>query len=193
MYEDVKRPGAEQIEKTPHPGRVGHPAKRETGSEQGARQGRDKDARDHDKAPIRKTVITPVAMKVSVATIERCEKRLIPHTPCPLVQPLPIRVPNPTSNPAIRITGQLENSGRSAFVTRATRVAPSGKPIRKAHALDLGRLDELMAKARPAMPDTPAMRPSPKSMRAAARPMRSPPANPSTGAASGKLESIILR
>jgi len=41
----------------------------------------------------------PVAMKVSVATRERPEKRLKPHTPWPLVQPWPRRVPNPTNNP----------------------------------------------------------------------------------------------
>ena len=28
------------------------------------------------------------------------DRRLTPHTPCPLVQPLPMRVPNPTSSPA---------------------------------------------------------------------------------------------
>lgn len=31
----------------------------------------------------------PAAMKVAVATSERCEKRLTPHTPWPLVHPLP--------------------------------------------------------------------------------------------------------
>jgi len=41
-----------------------------------------------------------LAMNVSVATIDLTERRLVPHTPCPLVQPLPSRVPKPTSNPA---------------------------------------------------------------------------------------------
>ena len=49
----------------------------------------------------------PAAMNVSVATIERAEKRLMPHTPWPLVQPLPRRVPIPTSRPAIASTGAL--------------------------------------------------------------------------------------
>ncbi len=46
------------------------------------------------------TTIAAVSMKVPVATSERSEKRLRPQTPCPLVQPLPKRVPNPTSSPA---------------------------------------------------------------------------------------------
>ena len=41
-------------------------------------------------------MITPVAMNVAVATIERVEPRLIPHTPCPLVHPFPRAVPTPT-------------------------------------------------------------------------------------------------
>ena len=36
-------------------------------------------------------------------TIDLIEKRLIPQTPCPEVQPPPILVPNPTKKPAIGI------------------------------------------------------------------------------------------
>ncbi len=54
----------------------------------------------------------PAAMKVAVATSERCEKRLTPHTPWPLVQPLPIRVPIPTSSPATTSTGHGRELGR---------------------------------------------------------------------------------
>ena len=46
----------------------------------------------------------PVAMKVTVATTERGDSRAIPHTPCPLVQPPPVAVPNPTSSPATAIS-----------------------------------------------------------------------------------------
>jgi hypothetical protein len=42
----------------------------------------------------------PVAMNTPVAMSERFDKREIPQTPCPLVQPFPIVLPNPTSNPA---------------------------------------------------------------------------------------------
>ena len=40
-----------------------------------------------------------------VAKIERVEKRLIPHMPWPLVQPLPIFVPRPTNKPPAIIRG----------------------------------------------------------------------------------------
>jgi len=46
-------------------------------------------------------------MKVTVATSERIEPRAIPHTPCPLVQPDPYRVPIPTSRPATISRGVL--------------------------------------------------------------------------------------
>ena len=48
------------------------------------------------------TVAIPAAMKVAVATSERCDNRLTPHTPWPLVQPLPIRAPMPTRRPHAR-------------------------------------------------------------------------------------------
>src|SRR5260221_4203085 len=49
---------------------------------------------------MKKTASPPVAMNVATATKDRVEKRLRPHTPCPLVQP-PLNVlPKPTSSPA---------------------------------------------------------------------------------------------
>ena len=44
-------------------------------------------------------------MKRIVATIDLIEKRLMPHTPCPLVHPLPIFVPIPTNIPPKIIRG----------------------------------------------------------------------------------------
>jgi hypothetical protein len=41
----------------------------------------------------------PVSKKVIVATNERHDNLPKPHTPWPLVQPLPNEVPSPTSNP----------------------------------------------------------------------------------------------
>jgi hypothetical protein len=38
-------------------------------------------------------------MKTIVPTIDRFENLGIPHTACPLVHPLPKRVPMPTKNP----------------------------------------------------------------------------------------------
>ena len=45
------------------------------------------------------TVTKPANIKQSVAIIDRVDKREMPQTPCPLVQPAPKRVPMPTSNP----------------------------------------------------------------------------------------------
>ena len=45
------------------------------------------------------TVATPATMKLAVATSERGLNRDMPHTPWPLVQPEPSRVPKPTANP----------------------------------------------------------------------------------------------
>ena len=47
------------------------------------------------------TTSIATAMNVTVAAIERGERRAIPQMPWPEVQPLPSRVPNPTSRPAI--------------------------------------------------------------------------------------------
>jgi len=50
------------------------------------------------------TSIAPLVTKVAVATIDRGESRLMPHTPCPLVHPLPSLVPKPTRSPAAAST-----------------------------------------------------------------------------------------
>jgi hypothetical protein len=50
-------------------------------------------------------VAMPMPMKVPTATIERGENRDSPQTPWPLAQPEPNRVPKPTINPPIAITG----------------------------------------------------------------------------------------
>lgn len=44
-------------------------------------------------------------MKLIVAMSDRIERRPKPHTPWPLVQPDPIRVPIPTSKPASKSSG----------------------------------------------------------------------------------------
>jgi hypothetical protein len=51
-----------------------------------------------------KTVAIPDAMNAWVATIERGDTREMPHTPCPLVQPDPLRVPTPMTSPATAST-----------------------------------------------------------------------------------------
>ena len=49
-------------------------------------------------------------MKVMVATMERTERREMPQTPCPLVHPLPSRVPKPTINPAAISSGAVAST-----------------------------------------------------------------------------------
>ena len=51
------------------------------------------------------TVIIAAKINTTVAIIDRIENRLIPHTPWPLVHPLPILVPIPTNNPPNIIIG----------------------------------------------------------------------------------------
>lgn len=46
-------------------------------------------------------VNSPMPMKQLTATIDLGANLGNPHTPCPLVHPFPILVPNPTQNPAI--------------------------------------------------------------------------------------------
>jgi hypothetical protein len=52
-------------------------------------------------------VTKPAVIKLTVATMERMDKRLNPHMPWPLVQPDPMRLPKPTSSPAIIRVGLL--------------------------------------------------------------------------------------
>ncbi len=40
-------------------------------------------------------------MNEAVATTERGDSRAMPHTPCPLVHPLPVTLPKPTNRPPI--------------------------------------------------------------------------------------------
>lgn len=46
-------------------------------------------------------VNNPIPIKQLTATIDLGANLGNPHTPCPLVHPFPIFVPNPTQNPAI--------------------------------------------------------------------------------------------
>ena len=45
-----------------------------------------------------------VAMKIAVAAIDRADRRAIPQTPWPDVQPPPSLVPKPINNPAATFT-----------------------------------------------------------------------------------------
>jgi hypothetical protein len=47
-----------------------------------------------------------ISKKIIVARIDRGEKREIPQIPCPLVQPLLMPVPTPTSSPPLIKVGK---------------------------------------------------------------------------------------
>ena len=82
-----------------------------------------------------KTVTIAVAMNVSVAAIERGESRPTPHTPWPLVQPLPSRVPKPTSRPAAISRGTEDVTAMSGRrISSDTAAAPKGSPTTNAAA-----------------------------------------------------------
>ncbi len=66
-----------------------------------------------------------------VATIERMEKRLIPHMPWPLVQPLPIFVPSPANKPPMIIRGieEVILNTRSFFKKEIINKGPRTIPM----------------------------------------------------------------
>ena len=76
----------------------------------------------------------PAPMKASTAASERFESRASPQMPWPLVQPLPRRVPNPTSRPAATSHGQGKPARGAATPVPATNhsAAPPIRPARKA-------------------------------------------------------------
>ena len=61
----------------------------------------------------------PKPIKVTVAAIERGERRAFPQIPCPLVHPDPRRVPNPTNSPA------TINNGTLLLIVTAGKGAPN--------------------------------------------------------------------
>jgi hypothetical protein len=67
------------------------------------------------------TVAAAVMRKTPVAASERGESLAIPQTPCPLVQPLPSRVPNPTRRPAAITTATGAGDVRSGSRPPAAR------------------------------------------------------------------------
>src|SRR5688500_18328781 len=116
-------------------------------------------------------------MKVTTAASERREKRPRPQTPWPLVQPLPSRVPKPTSSPAansnavgpVCIRG---GEGTNCIVTASAIARPAMNAIRQSRSLRAPANTPL------AMPLIPAIRPIDHSSSTAAQPIRTPPRRP---------------
>lgn len=106
------------------------------------------------------TTTAAVAMNVTVATIDRTDSRAMPHTACPDVQPLPSRVPKPTSKPAgINHSKVLCVMGKLGDAKRASASPPSSKPIRNQPANPSGRSGQ--RSELPSTPLTPAVRRAP--------------------------------
>lgn len=62
----------------------------------------------------------PAVRNMTVALNDRKENRDKPHTPCPLVQPLPIAVPKPTNKPPkTKIKGEVLSADKICEGTKA--------------------------------------------------------------------------
>src|SRR6185295_1543016 len=130
----------------------------------------------------------PVAMNTITATSERSEKRPSPHTPWPLVQPPPMRVPKPTRAPASasqpQPTCEEDVAGNNACQTKPAAIRPAMKAAR--HARSPGG----WANNPCSIPLTPAMRPLAASSHTLASPISTPPARADSGV---KLSKVIFR
>jgi hypothetical protein len=127
-----------------------------------------------------RTLIMPAAMKVIVAKIERTEKRLIPHTPWPLVQPLPKRVPTPTMNPAASKVGNDRGDAPMLSGAQSAAAAPAASKPRKNSARH--QTSPLVRWRRPpTIPLMPAIRPLAINRIEAARPIKPPPMSAEMG------------
>jgi len=114
-------------------------------------------------------------MNVNVATMERGESRLTPHTPCPLVQPLPRLAPKPTRRPAgTRTTyGVSTRPRKGSPASRLRHSPPTTRPPtnRARHAASRCR----SGNKPPTIPLTPAIRPLSRSSAELATPIKIPP------------------
>lgn len=122
-----------------------------------------------------KVVSSATEKKVTVAASERRDPRPRPQTPWPLVQPLPKRVPKPTSTPATMRPG-IEKSVRGINVgpinchqIAPPEINPIRNSIRHTRSGVRGRV------AAPNIPLIPAIRPFSQSKNVAEMPNKTPP------------------
>lgn len=122
----------------------------------------------------------PLSMKHTVATIDRGERRDRPHTPWPLVQPDPYRVPMPTNTPATISPNQpLLNSICGSVANKPHSSGAMSRPRRKSTFSLTPSLPR--CKRLPIRPLMPAIRPLATTNRLAARPINAPPARDDQG------------
>src|SRR5690606_18827124 len=132
---EARVPGSEQIEEAEHLGGARHAGdgEAEAAEQPGAEGG---GIGPHAEPPQRWRTTQPVAkpaiMNATVATTERSDRRLIPQTPWPLVQPLPSCVPKPTRSPATSTPprGPVALGGRAAGYAARTRSPEATRPAR---------------------------------------------------------------
>src|SRR4029434_4749619 len=127
------------------------------------------------------TVAKPAIINVIVATTERTEKRLIPQTPWPLVQPLPSRVPKPTRRPA-RISAPVERemlTVKTCGEKRRKRSPPVKRPTTNSTRHTVSSCVGL--KSPHTIPLTPAILPLHSKRSDALRPMSIPPQSEASG------------
>ena len=107
--------------------------------------------------------------------MERGESRAMPQMPCPLVQPLPMRVPKPTNRPPrMRVLiGKPLSGGLVVAAQRCTSIAPRTMPTRKAKRQYRSNVAAVNMPA--IMPEMPVIRPENSSIIAALSPISVPP------------------
>ena len=115
----------------------------------------------------------PSAINVTVATNDRGDRLPRPQTPCPLVQPPPMRVPQPTSKPLEMMThsGAFDSSGMGWPINQWVAKPPMARPAKNSKRQPLsGPASEPQA-----IPLIPAIRPMEKSNQMADKPSSKPP------------------
>src|SRR5487761_2323292 len=126
----------------------------------------------------------PAPMKASTFASERKDSRLRPHTPWPLVQPLPMRTPTPTSKPAsTSSTGPAAvvgtGIGSASLHTAGARIKPAVNAMRTPCPMNDRRDSDCSVP--PTMPAMPATRPTPRISSVALRPIIRPPSSDRPG------------
>lgn len=146
---------------------------------------------------MRKTVNAAKAMKVRTALKERGESRANPQTPWPEVQPEPMVVPIPTSNPAIAMPMRLVGTVCSIFPPDASKISgaakrPATKQIRQIRSATRGREGMNVDIAPLDMPIMPAIRPKKSMTITADNPIRTPPVSEANGVKDVSVTGCIL-
>ena len=121
------------------------------------------------------TDIIPAKINTIVAMIDRADKRLMPHTPCPLVHPPLSAVPKPTSTPAITtVKFELVNwFEKISGLNHLKKNPPQSNPAKNINLLRRSKAFFVIADFK--IPLTPATSPLNNKSTDAATPINDPP------------------